>query len=264
MRNQISRISELIALLNREAAPYVKRRLAWILLLVAVTATLTALGPLALKLLVDRFTGHTRSEFISPLALVGAYALSQWLARIAAELRTFLHRRIQSRIFRSLCERLFSHLMHLPLRFHLDRSTGAVSETLTTGLEGLQLLLNQLIVSVLPVTSELITVLVVLTRFAPAPFLAFFTLALSAYTTAFLHSAAAVASSARAASAARVEASATITDGLLNYEIVKYFAAESTVQRRVGSALSRGETEWLAFSRISARNGLLPVCYTHF
>jgi ATP-binding cassette subfamily B protein len=257
MRTGLSRVREVLVLLNREATPFVRWRLAWVLLLVAISAVLTALCPVALKLLVDGFTGHRRGQIISPLMLVALYALGQWLARVAGEVRAFLYRRAQWRMFRTLSERLFAHLMHLPLRFHLDRHTGGVSETLTNGLEGLQLVLSQLVMTFLPVTAELATVLVVLTRMAAPPFLALFCGALIFYTSAFTYSAAAVMHSARAASAARVDAGAAITDGLLNYEAVKYFTAEAMMQERVGKALARSETEWLTFSRLFARSGLL-------
>ncbi len=257
MRSGDSRIREILALLGREATPFVRARLAGVLLLVVAGAILTALGPVALKLLVDGFTGHGHGGAAFPLLLVALYALSQWLARIAGEIRGLIYRRIQRRMFRTLSERLFAHLMHLPLRFHLDRHTGGVSETLTNGLEGLQLVLNQLVLTILPVTMEIVIVLGVLARMAPPQFLALFGAALVLYTGAFGYSAAAVCRSARTASTARVDAGAAITDGLLNYETVKYFAAESSVQERVGKALARSETEWLAFSRLFARNGLL-------
>lgn len=259
MRAGASKLREILGLLNREVTPFVRRRLAWVMLLVAVSSTLTALGPVALKLLVDGFTGHYHGDSVSPTLLVVLYALSQWLARAAGEVRGLMYRRIQWRMFRTLSERLFTHLMHLPLRFHLDRQTGGVSETLTNGLEGLQLVLNQLVVTVLPVTGELITVLVVLARMAPPPFLALFCGALVFYASAFTYSAAAIMKSARTASAARVEAGAAITDGLLNYETVKYFTAEPMVQERVRKALARSETEWLTFSRLFACSGLLAA-----
>lgn len=257
MHAGLSRLREMLTLLGREATPFVRWRLVCVLLLVAVSAVLTALGPIALKLLVDWLTAHASGEVISPLVLVTLYALSQWLARVAGEVRGLLYRRIQRRMFRTLSERLFAHLMHLPLRFHLDRHTGAVSETLASGLEGQQLVLNQLVVTVLPLAAELVTVLVILARMAPPSFLALFCGAMVLYTGAFGYSAAAVSRSARTASATRVDAGAAITDGLLNYETIKYFTAESVVQERVGKALARSEAEWLTFSRLFGRNGLL-------
>ena len=259
MRAAAPQLREVLALLNREATPFVRWRLAWLLVLVVISAVLTAASPVALKLLVDGFTEHGRPGAVSSILLVALYALSQWLARVAGELRGLAYRRIQWRIFRTLSERLFVHLMHLPLTFHLNRKTGAVSETLSNGLDGVQLLLNQLALNVLPVIGELAIVLFVLARMAPAPFLALFCGALVLYTSAFTCSAAAVLQSVRTASAARVEAGATITEGLLNYETVKYFTAEPMVQERVGNALARSETEWLTFSRLFTRGGLLAA-----
>src|SRR6185437_10483433 len=154
MRASESPLSEVLALLRREATPFVRWRLVWLLLLVVGSAILMALGPLALKLLIDGLTAHSRDSTVFPLLLVALYVLSQWLARIAGEVRGLVNRRIQRRVFRTLSERVFAHLMHLPLRFHLERHTGAVSETLASGLEGLQLVLNQVVITVLPVTAE--------------------------------------------------------------------------------------------------------------
>lgn len=234
-----------------------RRKLAGILALVVAAALLTALGPVALKLMVDGFTDPPRHGGVSPLLLVAPYVISQWLARAAGEVRGLIYGRVERRMFRSLSERLFAHLMHLPLRFHLDRETGAVSETLTNGLEGFQMILHHLVFTVLPVTAELGTVIVVLWRLAPPLFLALFCGALIFYAGAFAYSAVTLSETARTASAARVEAGAAITDGLLNYETVKYYTAESLVQERVARALARSETEWVAFYRRYACNGFV-------
>ncbi len=249
-----TRLAQVLDILYREATPFVRRRLALVLVLVICAAVLTALGPIALKLIVDGFSGRASEP---ALLLVALYALSQWLARAAGELRGMVYGRIERRMFRTLSERLFAHLLHLPLRFHLDRQTGAVNETLTNGLEGLQMILHHLVFTVLPVTVELATVIVVLWRMAPPVFLALFCGALLCYAAVFGYSAATLGATARVASAARVHASAALTDGLLNYETVKYFAAESALQERVGQALARSEHAWVAFYRRFAGNGLL-------
>ncbi|MGH8296380.1 MAG: hypothetical protein ACRETZ_12945, partial [Steroidobacteraceae bacterium] len=98
MRTGGSRIREILALLGREATPFVRARLAGVLLLVVAGAILTALGPVALKLLVDGFTRHGHGGAAFPLLLVALYALSQWLARIAGEIRGLIYRRIQRRM----------------------------------------------------------------------------------------------------------------------------------------------------------------------
>ena len=247
-------VAQVLEILYREATPFVRRRLALVLGLVICAAVLTALGPIALKRIIDGFTAAPRSAAV---LLVALYALSQWLARAAGELRGMVYGRIERRLFRTLSERLFAHLLHLPLRFHLERQTGAVSETLANGLEGLQTILHHLVFTLLPVTVELATVIVVLWRLAPPLFLGLFCAALLCYAAVFGYSALTLAETARAAADARVQAGAALTDGLLNYETVKYFAAESALQARVGQAMARSEREWIAFYRRFAGNGLL-------
>ena len=249
-----STIGQVLGVLSREVTPFIRRRLALVIGLVIVSALLSALAPIALKLIVDGFTG---AEHSSVVLLVALYALSQGLARATGELRGWLYGRIERRTFRTLSERLFAHLLQLPLRFHLDRQTGAVSETLTNGLEGLQIILHHVIFTLLPVTAELATVIVVLWRLAPPVFLILFCGALLCYVIAFAYSATTLSAAARSASAAGVHASATLTDGLLSYETVKYFAAEPQIRARLGQAMARSEHEWIAFYRRFAGNGLI-------
>jgi ABC-type transport system involved in Fe-S cluster assembly fused permease/ATPase subunit len=248
-------VSEIMGILWSDADRFVRRRLASVLLLVIATSVLSALGPLALKGLVDGFTGRAWNS-LSPSILVGAYVLSQFLARAVGEIRGLVYARAERRMFRILSGRLFAHILRLPLRFHLDRKTGAVSQTLENGLTGYQLILHHIVFTVLPVTAELGTIIIVLIRLAHPAFLLLFCGALVCYAAVFAHAAKTIARSARSASAAHVDAAAQMTDTLLNVELVKYFAAESIVQDRIGRALSRTETEWVSFYRRYAINGV--------
>jgi ATP-binding cassette subfamily B protein len=233
----------------------VKRRLATVLLLVMAASVLTALGPLALKWLVDGFTGQRRTS-LSPSILIGAYVMSQFLARAAGEIRGLVYARAERRMFRLMSSRFFAHLLQLPLRFHLDRKTGGVGQTLDNGLAGYQMVLHHLVFTFLPVTAELGTIVVVLVRLAQPAFLALFCGALWCYAVAFVHAAKSIGRSAKSASAAHVEAAAQMTDALLNVESVKCLTAETAVRERVGRALSRTETEWMGFYRRYAVNGI--------
>ncbi len=257
MISGVSRFRGVFALLRSEATPFVRLRILAVLILVLTAAILTALAPLTLKLIVDKFTDQGSTNTASPLLLVALFVIIQWFARSAGEAQGLIYGHIERRMFRTLSERLFAHLMRLPLRFHLDRQTGAVSESISTGLEGFQLILHHSVFTVLPVTAELATVLIVLWRTVPPMFLALFCGALIFYAVAFAYSAAVLSESARTASVARVEAGAAITDTLLNYETVKYFTAESFVQERVARALARSEVYWVEFYRRYAANGLV-------
>jgi ABC-type transport system involved in Fe-S cluster assembly fused permease/ATPase subunit len=250
-------IREVMRLVWREATPFVKRRLGSACLLVIGAAVLMAYCPVALKLIVDGFANPVGRVSHNPLLLVSLYVLSLWLARTAGEIRGLIYARAERRIYRTVSERIFAHLMQLPLRFHIDRQTGAVSQTLDNGLQGLQMILHHLVFTFLPVVAELGTMILVLGRLARPSFLIFFCSALVCYAGAFAYSATRISQAARAASAARVDASAAMTDGLINYETVKYFTAEALVGERVARALTRSEKEWIGFYRRYAANGLV-------
>ena len=250
-------LREIFHLVWTEASRFVKVRLSVVLALVIIASVLTALGPVALKLVVDGFTGQTKGTSVSPLLLIGLYVLSQWLARAIGEIRGLIYARAERRMFRALSERLFAHLMQLPLRFHLDRQTGAVSQTLDNGLQGYQMIQHHLVFTFLPVTAELGTIIVVLMRSAHPIFLVLFCGALVCYAAAFTYAAITLSGPAETASAAHVDANAAMTDGILNYETVKYFTAEAIVQEKVSQALWRTEAEWVRFFRRYAFNGLV-------
>jgi ABC-type transport system involved in Fe-S cluster assembly fused permease/ATPase subunit len=239
-----------------EATPFVRVRLITVLALVITASVLTALGPVALKWVVDGFTGKTKGAPISLFTLIGLYVLSQWLARTAGEIRGLVWARAERRMFRTLSERLFAHLMQLPLKFHLDRQTGAVSQTLDNGLKGYQMILHHVVFTFLPVAAELGTIVLVLTRLAHPVFLTLFCGALVCYAAVFAYAAATISRAATTAATAHVDAGAAMTDGILNYETVKYFAAESLVQEKISRALSHTEIEWVGYYRRYAFSGL--------
>jgi ATP-binding cassette subfamily B protein len=249
-------LRRLLALVWSDASPYIKARLGVVLLLVIAAAVLTALGPVALKRLVDGFSGDASSAPLAISVLVALYVASQWLSRGAGELRGLIYARVERRMFSTLSERVFAHLMRLPLRFHANRRTGAITQALENGLQGYQIVMHHIVFTFLPVIAELGTIVVVLANLRHPTFLALFCGALLAYTVAFTYAAVAVVRPAETASAAALNSTAAMTDPLLSIETVKLFTAEGLVQRRVSAALARTEDEWVGFYRRYAYNGI--------
>ncbi len=132
--------------------------------------------------------------------LVILYVLTQWLARGAGELRALLYAYAERRMFRTLSEKLFAHVMRLPLRFHLGRQTGAIGQTLQNGLQGYQLILHHLVFTFLPVVAELATIVVVLVRLDQPIFFAFYAGASLCYAIVFGFTVSKVMRTANAAS----------------------------------------------------------------
>ncbi len=257
-RTALQTLREALQLFWSVADGYAKRRLLLALALVAAGALLAALTPIALKLVVDSLSsGAPGGTLLAPTALVVLYVLGQYLWRCSTELRMMFHGYAEQRVRRHIGQRLFGHLVRLPLRFHLERKTGAMGETAEQGLRGYDLLLQHLVYSVVPVAVEFAAVAIVLIHFEQRAFLLILGVAAIAYLFAFHRWAASIHEPSERVSASHIEAHAVLTDSLLNHETVKYFDAEAVVCHRYDAALTRTESAWRRFFRNYAANGLI-------
>ena len=250
-------LREVCGLVLKEADSFVRARLAVALGLITLAAVLTGLGPAALKIVVDRLSGAASGRWGSMALWMGFYVVTQFLGRCISELRGLIYARAERRMSRTLSERLFAHILQLPLRYHWDRETGGLIQGISNGVQGYQLILRTLVFSVLPILAELATIVAVLGKLDQPLFLVLFCGAITCYAIAFTFAARWTRKAGRNASAAQVDATGTMTDGILSYETIKYFTAESEVERRVQAALMRSENEWVKFTRQYAVNGLL-------
>ena len=254
--DRLASIRAAFALIWVHTDRFVKVRLFMAVSCLVLASVFTALGPLALKNVVDAIAGDSTGAHVSITVLVILYVLTQWLARGTGELRALLYAYAERRMFRTLSEELFAHIMRLPLRFHLGRQTGAIGQTLQNGLQGYELILHHLVFTFLPVVAELATVVIVLVRLDQPIFFAFYAGASLCYAIVFGLTVSKVMQTANAASATSIDASATMTDSILNYETVKYFTAERVVQEKVSCALKKTEREWVSFYRLYSLSGL--------
>ena len=250
-------------LLAEETNRRLKLLFALALLIVLVSSALAALSPVLLKLIVDRLTNLNTSTdtlgrvYLLAGILVAAYAGSHWLVRSLGELRGFVVGRADQRLHRRLSLRLFKHVMALPLRFHLDRKTGALSQTLTNGLLGYRMVVQHLVLTVMPVILEIATMSTVLLMLGQPVFLGIIGVTLLCYAIAFSVGAIRLTVPSRAVSGAHVDANALLTDSILNYETIKSFCAEPRMHRRMDDAFAQTETNWALFFSRKALNGVL-------
>lgn len=263
-----------VNLARTEADGFVKRRLALALVLVLFTAAFAALAPVALKYAIDVLdTGQpvdlhlaqvSGLDFLAnvqftlgPVALIAVYLLGLWVSRSLGELRWFLYGTADQRLHRKLSQRLFNHVIKLPMSFHLGRKTGALNQTLIQGLSGYSILLNHAIFTLLPVLVEITIIGTVLAFFFSFEFLTILALSVLAYSAAFAVGVKQIIGPSRAVSSAQVDAYATLTDSILNTETVKYFTAERRVHNRYDAALAKSERQWARFYWRKSLNGLL-------
>ena len=238
------------------------RRLASMALVTILASSLAvSLAPLLLQVLVDDLvrndTGGTaeRSAF-----LILAYAALIWLSKAARELQELFLSRSDQRFSRRLSADYFRHLVALPLTYHVDQRSGAVSQTLTNGLLGFRTILQHIVGSIVPLFVEFAAMAVILFAAGHMAFVGLAALALASYVVVFWFGTSSIHSLARNASIAQIDSGAIFTDSVLNIETVKSFRAEHALARRFGAALKRTEACWRELFRRKTGNGLVVAC----
>ncbi len=252
------RLKEISGLLWSSADRRVRVGCAAAAALAIISSILLGLAPLLLKHITDGLAGRFWVALsVAPALLIVGYALVQWLARCFGEIKVLAHGNAEQRLHRHLSRRVFGHVMSLPLRFHLDRHTGALSQVLMNGLDGYRLLMQHALYTLLPSTVEVLTILVVITLMfswqAPLGFASCATV----YGIVFYIGVLRISGPSREASQARIHAQAAFTDSILNYETVKLFNAESQIGRRFDDALAASERGWRTFFQRRTANSLI-------
>lgn len=237
------------------------RRLAAALACAVLAAGLAAVGPVALKRLIDTLAPAGAApgasvDLLAPLLLLALYAGALGLARAAGEVRACLFGAADQSISRKLSRRVFSHVMALPLRFHLSRATGGVAQTLENGLQGCRLVMQHLLFTVLPGVIEILVMSIVIGFLLDTVFLMVFAACALALAAVFADGARRVMRASRAVAASRIEANARLADGLLNFEAIKSLAGEAAFARRYDTSLGQTQARWGDFHRARLLNGL--------
>jgi ABC-type transport system involved in Fe-S cluster assembly fused permease/ATPase subunit len=245
-------------LLWGESDAYARRRFVLSFIFMVCVSGLGALTPVAYKLLIDGLTqAGSVSALLTPTVLVLGYVACQYLARVLGELRGLAHGQGVQRLDRRLSNRMFGHIIRLPLSYHLERKTGAIGETLGQGLSGCQTLLQHLVFTFLPIVVEFGAMTLVLVHFGHSGYLAILGAAAVAYLFAFTHATRSIVQPSEAMSDAHIEVNATLTDSLLNYETVKYFGGEGAVSGSFDGATRKQETAVRRLLRLRVVNGLV-------
>lgn len=254
----MNNLTEALAFAWKQVDGYVGRRLIIALLLVAASGLCSAAAPVLFKLMVDAYDPSlTNVLHWAPLWLAGAYAFSQYLFKCLGTLRQWAHSLGWQRLYRYLSRALVAHVFNLPLRFHVERKTGAVSETLNQGTGSYEVILQHLLYTFLPILIEFLGILGVLIYLDRVPYLAIMCAAAIGYTIVFKRGAASVTEPSDAISAAYKESNAVLTDCLLNYETVKFFNGEQAVVKLYDSSLIKTESVWGLYLKRLTVNGLL-------
>lgn len=227
-------------------------RVIWATVLLFGAKLATVAVPFTYKWAVDALTGQGSAPvaadswllwvFAAPIAMTLAYGAMRALMALLTQLRDGMFAKVAMHAVRRLAIRTFEHMHELSLRFHLERKTGGLTRVLERGRNGIETIVRMVILQLLPTIVEVALIAGVL-------FYQFdwrYVLAI-VVTVAFYMWFTYVATEWRISIRRRMndsdsDANTKAIDSLLNYETVKYFAAEERETRRYDRAMERYET----------------------
>jgi ATP-binding cassette subfamily B protein len=188
---------------------------------------------------IDRMAPGQQSAVLLAVGLVVAYAGARFAAVLFDNLRNVVFEKVGQDATRRLAEHVFAHLHRLSMRFHMNRSTGALAKVVERGTKSIDVMLYFLLFNIAPTVLELGAVAVIFwTRFgwelvaATALMVAAYVL----FTQKVTDWRNALREEMNELDTATVARS---IDSLLNYETVKYFTAEARESAYYGRVARR-------------------------
>jgi len=224
--------------------------LATVLLFGAKLATVAV--PFTFKWAVDALSGQGSAPVATqswlawaiavPVAMTLAYGCMRILMAGLTQLRDGVFAKVAMHAVRRLAILTFEHMHELSLRFHLERKTGGLTRVLERGRNAIETIVRMVILQLLPTIVEVALIVGVLLYQFDWRYVVVILIAVAVYMW-FTY----VATEWRIGIRRRMndsdnEANTKAIDSLLNYETVKYFAAEEREARRYDRSMERYET----------------------
>mgnify|MGYP003624746369 CR=1 FL=1 len=193
---------------------------------------LGVMAPFFYKAAVDGLApggGADQTVYLLTAGAVGltvAYGVMRMLAVGFSQMRDVIFARVGQRALRQLALETFQHMHRLSLRYHTTRKTGGLSRIIERGVKGVEFLLRFMLFSIGPLVLKLLIVAGIF-HFAFGPFYMAIVLGTVAFYIWFTFAVTEWRVRARKEMNDRdTDANQKAIDSLLNFETVKYFAAE--------------------------------------
>ena len=199
--------------------------------------------PFYFKGAVDALAGPERANdpallFVAaPIALVLGYGLMRFGGNLFQQLRDAVFAKVGQEALRHLALETFRHIHALSLRYHLERQTGALSRVIERGVKAIEFLLRFLLFSIVPLTLELLLVAGILFFNFDWRYLLVVLVTIVAYVAFTFRVTEWRVKIRQRMNEQDMEANQKAIDSLLNYETVKYFAAEEREARRYDASM---------------------------
>ena len=241
-------IADLIGLVLRSKAPWLKARLSIALALVLIGKWTGVVGPLLMSRAIDRLA-HTAGRhglgdvtphaiYVAFAGLVIGYVILRFIAAATPYVRDAIFTPVSQRALAQSAAETFGHSLSLSLSFHQGKQTGSLFRVIDRGARSTDFLLRSVVFNLGPSALELIMAAWVLSgrfnwRLAAVAVVTIVVYVVFSFTISDWR-----IKHRRALNDADSQAAGLAVDALMNYETIKSFGAEGRVVTRYAAALS--------------------------
>ncbi|MEY8882467.1 ABC transporter ATP-binding protein/permease [Donghicola sp. XS_ASV15] len=235
----------------RRVAPYlwpkepkwIRVRVVLALLSLLVAKLVATASPYMYKLAVDTLSPDGEIPDVAgfalgAVALTVIYATARFLTVSLQQLRDVFFAPVGQRAVRKLAHETFRHIHNLSLRYHLTRKTGGLSRIIERGIKGVEFLLRFTLLSIGPLTIELLLISIWLMVLFDVWYLLIVLGTVVAYTTFTFVVTEWRVKLRRQMNKEDTTANQKAIDSLLNFETVKYFNAEEREATRYDESMA--------------------------
>ncbi len=232
--------------------PALRRNIVVAVLLVLAAKAITLALPYAYKRAIDAMgQGGGTAAFELAAGFVIAYALGRFTGVLFDNLRNIVFERVGQEATRQLAEDVFARLHRLSMRFHLARRTGEVTKVIERGTKSIDVMLYFMLFNIAPTVIELTAVAIIFYFHFGWGLVAATAVAVVAYVAVTRWITEWRTALREQMNRLDGQALGRAVDSLLNYETVKYFAAERREEARYAQA-----TRAYADAAIKSENSL--------
>jgi len=228
-----------------------KRRVLLAALLLFGAKLATVAVPFTFKWAVDALSGQGSAPvaadswlawaIAAPIAMTLAYGFMRVLMALLTQLRDGVFAKVAMHAVRRLAILTFEHMHRLSLRFHLERKTGGLTRVLERGRNAIETIVRMVILQLIPTIIEVALIVGVLLYQFDWRYVVVILLTVALYMWFTYYATEWRIGIRRRMNDSDNDANTKAIDSLLNYETVKYFAAEGREARRYDRSMERYE-----------------------
>ena len=222
-----------------QAAPKIRFRVALSLLLLLLSKLVALGAPQLYGRAVDALSQRDVPDLmLGAVGLTVAYGLARVGSSGFQQLRDVVFAPVAQRAFRAVARETFEHLHGLSLRYHISRKTGGLSRVIERGVKAVEFLLRFLLFSIFPLVLELLGIAIIFLQF-DSWYVAILVVTIASYIWFTFGVTEWRIKLRREMNTQDTEANQRAIDSLLNFETVKYFAAEAREVERYDQSIAR-------------------------